>query len=344
MGFLSSQFANVVEWQETRDDIIFWKWDNDEIKKGSRLVIRPGQDAIFMYNGKVEGVFESEGSFDIESEIIPFLSSLKGIKFGFDSGIRTEVLFVNTKEFTVKWGTKNTISIPAPNLPGGMPIRAFGIFTCAVSDRDALIDKVAGIKQMYTVDDVKERVLAILDQLLMKWISKEGKDMFNLQANAYDISKGIKEELDMEIYKIGISITSFSIQSFSYPTEVEAMQKTAASQQMIGDMDRYQQVSMIDSMNNPVANSGGNMATQMAGMQVGMAMGQQMADQLRESRTVVPQTNFPVVHSTFSQQTYGRPQAQPHIQNNGIAPRFCPNCGQPTNGANFCGNCGNKLV
>ena len=52
MGLFSSQFANVVEWQETRDDIIFWKWNNDEIKKGSRLVIRPGQDAIFMYNGK----------------------------------------------------------------------------------------------------------------------------------------------------------------------------------------------------------------------------------------------------------------------------------------------------
>lgn len=349
MGFFSSQFANVVEWQETRDDIIFWKWNNDEIKKGSRLVIRPGQDAIFMYNGKVEGVFESEGSFDIESEIIPFLSSLKGIKFGFNSGIRTEVLFINTKEFTVKWGTKNAISIPAPNLPGGMPIRAFGTFTCAVSDRDALIDKVAGVKQVFTVDDVKERVLAVLDQLLMKWISKEGKDMFNLQANAYDISKGLKDELDMEIYKIGISITSFNIQSFSYPSEVEAMQKKAASQQMIGDMNRYQQVSVIDSMNNPGGNSGGNMATQMAGMQVGMMMGQQMVDQMRGNVSITPQTNFPVAQQpygqpSYGQQSYGQPQVQPQVQNNGVVPRFCPNCGQPTNGANFCGNCGNKLV
>ena len=216
MGLFSSQLSNVVEWQETRDDVMFWKWKNDEIKKGSRLIIRPGQDAIFMYNGKVEGIFEDEGSFDIESQIIPFLSSLKGFKFGFNSGIRAEVLFINTKEFTVKWGTKNAINLQAPNLPGGMPIRAFGNFTCKISDRDALIDKVAGIKQMFTVEDVKERVMAVLDQLLMKWISREGKDMFNLQANAYDISKGIKDDLDMEIYKIGISITGFNIQSFSY--------------------------------------------------------------------------------------------------------------------------------
>ena len=343
MGLFSSQFANVVEWQETRDDVIFWKWNNDEIKKGSRLVIRQGQDAIFMYNGKVEGVFESEGSFDIESEIIPFLSSLKGIKFGFNSGIRAEVLFINTKEFTVKWGTKNAISIPAPNLPGGMPIRAFGVFTFKVSDRDALIDKVAGIKQMYTVEDVKERVMAVLDQLLMKWISREGKDMFNLQANAYDIAKGLKDELDMEMYKIGISITSFNIQNFSYPQEVEAMQRKVASQQMIGDMNRYQQVSMIDSMNQPGGSAGGNMATQMAGMQVGMMMEQQMVDQMRASQSSFVPTGTAVIPNAqppFSQQ----PNVPVQTQGGGVVPNFCPNCGQPTNGANFCGNCGNRLV
>ena len=75
MGLFSGQFANVVEWQEFRDDMLFWKWSNKEIKKGSRLIIRPGQDAIFLYNGKVEGIFRDEGSYDIESAIIPFLST-----------------------------------------------------------------------------------------------------------------------------------------------------------------------------------------------------------------------------------------------------------------------------
>ena len=158
----------------------------------------------------------------------------------------------------------------------------------------------------------------------------------------------------MEIYKIGISITGFNIQSFSYPSEVEAMQKKAASHQMVGDMNRYQQISMVDSMNRPGGNAGGNMATQMAGMQVGMMMGQQMVDQMRNPSTLNPQTSIPVVQQGYQQQPYqqGYQQqpyqqqtySQPQMQGNGVAPRFCPNCGQPTNGANFCGNCGNKLV
>ena len=121
MGLFKNQLANVVEWEEYRDDVIFYKWNNSEIKKGSRLIIRPGQDAIFLYNGVTEGVFEKEGNYDIESDIMPFLSTLKGFKFGFNSGIRAEVIFINTKEFTMKWGTKQAVNLPTPALPGGMP-------------------------------------------------------------------------------------------------------------------------------------------------------------------------------------------------------------------------------
>ena len=318
MGLFRNQFSNVVEWEEYRDDCIFWKWTNKEIKKGSRLIIRPGQDAIFLYNGNIEGIFKEEGEFDIDSQIIPFLSTLKGFKFGFNSGMRAEVLFVNTKEFNVNWGTKNPISIPYSGLPGGMPIRAFGNFAFKVSDYVCLIDKVAGIKQMYTVEDVKERVVAVLDQLLMKWISKEGKDMFNLQANAYDISAGIKTDLDMEMSKLGITITSFTISSFSYPEEVQKMTNKAASQAMVGDMNRYTQMAMADSIGN--SRGGSNIASDMMQLQMGMQVGQQMMNNMNTAMN----NNANV--------------------SGGTAPKFCPNCGQPTNGAKFCGNCGTKLI
>lgn len=28
MGLFGGQLANVVEWQEYRDDVLFWKWTN----------------------------------------------------------------------------------------------------------------------------------------------------------------------------------------------------------------------------------------------------------------------------------------------------------------------------
>ena len=83
MGLFGKQLANVVEWEEYRDDCIFWKWTNREIKKGSRLIIRAGQDAIFMYNGKIEGIFKALAralKMAIKRDIYHFeLPSSKGV-------------------------------------------------------------------------------------------------------------------------------------------------------------------------------------------------------------------------------------------------------------------------
>ncbi|WMJ90388.1 SPFH domain-containing protein [Anaerocolumna sp. MB42-C2] len=325
MGFFSGQLSNVVEWEEFREDMIFYKWHNEEIKKGSKLIIRPGQDAVFLFNGKIEGIFKDDGDYDIESQIIPFLSTLKGFKFGFNSGMRAEVLFINTKEFTVKWGTRNAINIPTEKMPGGLPIRANGTFNFRVNDYIKLIDKIAGVKDSYLVDDVKLRITALLDQLLMKWITKEGKDMFNLQANSFDISNGIRTDLDMQLFDTGITVTGFNVMSFNYPEEIQQMINRNASTNMIGDMNRYQQAVMTDGIASGRV-QGGGMASDMAGMMMGMNMANQMLQNMNQTNPVNP--------------------SQPNSQfaGGGKKPNFCPNCGQKTGDANFCPNCGQKLI
>ncbi|WP_046216240.1 SPFH domain-containing protein [Paenibacillus wulumuqiensis] len=344
MGFFRNQFANVVEWEEFRDDMIFWKWNNREIKKGSKLIIRSGQDAIFLNNGKVEGIFKDEGSFDVDSDIIPFLSTLKGFKFGFNSGMRVEVLFVNTKEFTVRWGTQSPILIPTPQLPGGMPIRANGTFNFKVSDYVALIDKVAGIKQSYVVEDVKIRITAVLDQLLMKWISREGKDMFNLQANASDIANGIREDLDMQMMSIGIGITGFQVMSFNYPQEIQDMITKTASHEMIGNMQKYQQVSMTDGIASGKVQGGGT-AADMAGMMMGMNMANEMMKNMNGSNQNSSDANQGQNPSSGQQTGGGQNNAPtPPSAEGGIKPNFCPNCGAKNEGSKFCPNCGYKLA
>ena len=343
MGIFGGQLANVVEWEEYRDDVIFWKFANKEIKKGSRLIIRQGQDAIFMYNGVVEGIFENEGNYDIESDIIPFLSTLAGFKFGFNSGLRAEVLFVNTREFNVKWGTKNAINLPAPNLPGGMPVRAFGTFQFKASDYMKLIENVAGVKQQFTVDEVKERVIARLDQLLMKWIVKEGKDMFNLQANAYDISKGIRQDLNEELAEIGLTVTAFSIQSVTYPEEIQKMIQKVAAQSMIGNqMGTYQNVAMVDAMTANAGRGGSGIAQDMMGMQMGMMMGQQMMNQMNQMNQAGQMNQGQP--GQMNQAQAGQYQAPQAGGGNTGGAAFCPNCGaQTVPGANFCVKCGTKL-
>src|SRR5699024_6403765 len=343
--FFRGQLANVIEWDEFREDMIFWKWPNKEIKKGSKLIIRPGQDAIFFHQGRIEGIFEDEGEYNIDSDIIPFLSTLKGFKYGFNSGMRCEVLFVNTKEFTVKWGTRNAINIPTPQLPGGMPIRANGTFNFKVNDYVALIDKVAGIKNSFVVEDVKIRITSVLDQLLMKWITREGKDMFNLQANAFDISQGIKEDLDMQVVDLGVTITGFNVMSFNYPKEIQDQITKSASHSMVSDVGKYQQIEMTDGISSGKV-KGGGAAGDMAGMMMGMTMAKEMMDHTKnQGSNQQGQSGGQQPQKQQSQQLLNQySQTEQPQGSTGRIPNFCPNCGEKTTGGNFCSNCGYKLA
>ena len=356
MGFIKDQFLSVVEWEEWREDMICWKWSQREIKKGSRLILKPGQDAIFLNQGKIEGIFEQEGDYDIESQIIPLLSTLKGFKFGFNSGMRAEVLFVNTKEFLIKWGTKNQILLPSEKVPGGIPVRANGTATVKVGDYTQLIDTLAGIKTEYYVDNVREVIIGQLDQLLMKWISSEGKDMFNLQANATQISEGIRSDLDMQLSRNGINVTTFAVSSFTYPHEIQEMINKVAAQRFVSDVNKYQTLTMTDAMADGKLSGGnstmGNMAEMMMGMtmannmmnNMGMGMNQQQPQQQYQQQYQQPQQQYQQPQMQYQQAPQQTAPQGAAPAEGGAVPKFCPNCGTPTNGAKFCGNCGTKLA
>lgn len=147
--------------------------------------------------------------------------------------------------------------------------------------------------------------------------------MFNLQADARSIAKGIESDLDSDMRKLGIGITDFTIESFSYPEEIKRMQEKAAAQSMIGDMGKYTQIAAADSMAK--GGHGSGMVSDMVGLQMGMAIGQQMVNQMNLNVNA------------------GAGAAAPVQQNAQAGPKFCPECGTPTTGSRFCGNCGNKL-
>ena len=166
--------------------------------------------------------------------------------------------------------------------------------------------------------------------------------MFKLQMDAGKIGDGICEELNREMSELGIAITNFTIESFSYPEEIKKMQEKAAAQAMIGDVNKYQQLAMADSFGK--GGNGSNMMGDMVGLQMGMAMGQQMVNQMNMNNQMnmgMNQMNMGMnqMNMGMNQMNMGGQQAA-----GGTVPKFCPNCGTPTGGAKFCSNCGNKLV
>ncbi len=319
---LFNQRKDTIEWQEYRQDVLFYKWKNDEIKRGSVLVIRSGQKAIFYAGGRIEGVFETPGTFDIETQIVPFLSSLKGFfTLKKDTGMRAEVYFVNAKELLMNWGTRQRIMIPTTEVPSGIPVGMNGNLVVEFRDYLAFIDKIAGVRHTFTLGDVSERILgevgAIVAEAVLEGHSAVGVNaIVSIQANSRKLGRTIAEEMDKELFDIGLGVRDVNIISVNYPGEVQKMAEKVAGQAFVTNTGKYAAISMADGMEK----GGGDVAS--LGAQV--AMGAQMAQQM--------------------QQAFGAQGAAPApAQEVQPGDRFCPKCRKLVPGA-YCGYCGTETV
>src|SRR5690349_22144959 len=151
-----NQFIEVIEWlDESRDTLVYrFPVAGQEIKNGAQLIVRESQAAVFVFEGQVADVF-TPGKYTIDGGNTPILSKLGAWKYGFNSPFKSEVYFVNTKQFTdLKWGTPNPVMMRDTDF-GMVRLRAFGIYSIRVSDPQALIKEVAGTNARFVTEDVE---------------------------------------------------------------------------------------------------------------------------------------------------------------------------------------------
>ncbi|MDR1378048.1 MAG: SPFH domain-containing protein [Synergistaceae bacterium] len=318
------QGKDTIEWEEFRDDVLFYKWPANEIKKGSKLIIRAGQNAIFYANGAIEGIFKDEGNFDVETQITPFLSTMKGVfSLRSDTGMRAEIYFVNAKQFLLPWGTRQRIMIPTPEVPSGIPVGCHGNLVVEFRDYLTFIKKVAGVKSTYSLDEISERIMGNLNPIIAECILGGEQQLgmnalVALQASSRTLGKKMMAELDQELFDIGLGVADLDILAINYPKEVQAMAEKVAAQAFVGDVGKYAAISMADSMGKGGV---GGVASDMAQMAMGMQMGQQMSQQAMN---------------------HMRPPMQQQ-QPTPTGDKFCPKCRKMVT-SNFCPDCGTQTV
>src|ERR1700687_2279225 len=125
---LRGEFIDIIEWTDpSQNEGLAYRFPRagNEIKMGAKLVVREGQNAVFVNEGQLADVF-TPGTYTLQTQNMPILSTLKGWKYGFNSPFKAEVFFFNTKQFTnQKWGTKNPVMLRDAEF-GPIRIRAFG--------------------------------------------------------------------------------------------------------------------------------------------------------------------------------------------------------------------------
>src|SRR6266511_3581033 len=137
---IKGEFVDIIEWLDTTQDTLVYRFERyaNEIKFGAKLVVREGQSAVFVNQGQIADVFRP-GTYTLETQNLPVLSTLQGWKYGFSSPFKAEVYFASTRLFTdLKWGTRNPIMMRDVEF-GPLRLRAFGTYVVRVGDPGVFI-------------------------------------------------------------------------------------------------------------------------------------------------------------------------------------------------------------
>ena len=99
--FLRGEFIDVIHWTDDTRDTIVWRFERQghAIKYGAKLTVREGQAAVFVHEGQLADTF-GPGLYGLETNNMPILTTLQHWDHGFQSPFKSEIYFVNTRNFT----------------------------------------------------------------------------------------------------------------------------------------------------------------------------------------------------------------------------------------------------
>ena len=321
-----NQFIEVIEWLDESQDTLVYRFPvvGQEIKNGAQLIVRESQSAVFVFEGQVADVF-TPGRYTIDGGNTPILTKLGAWKYGFNSPFKSEVYFVNTKQFTdMKWGTSNPVMLRDADF-GIVRLRAFGAYSLRVSDPSEFIKEIAGTNAHFQTEDIDVQLKRAIVTEFSDALGELKVPALDLAAQYKEMGEAIRGKINEEFKEWGLEVTKFFVENISLPPEVEAAMDKRASMGALGDAQKYMQFQAADALRDAAQNEGGG-AGLGAGLGAGFAVGGQMAN-------------------VFGQQASGGGQGGVGGQaTSAAATKPCPSCGKANlPEAKFCADCGAKM-
>jgi len=282
MGFidkLRGELIDIVEWVDDSRHTLVWRFPryHNQIKYGAQLIVRPGQTAIFVRQGRIADIFPP-GQFRLETKNLPILSTLEGWKHGFDSPFKAEVYFVSTRQITdLKWGTPNPVMMRDADF-GPIRLRAFGTYTLRAQDPRALLQELVGADSSFESDEISELLRSIINHAFAELVASAEIAALDLAENYRELSETLRrrvvEKIDDEY---GLDLPQLYIVNISLPPEVEKAVDARTGMNVVGDLERFQQYQLGQAIPAAATNPAGGLAAAGVGLGMGMAYAGGMA-------------------------------------------------------------------
>jgi len=306
---LRGELVDIIEWIDDSQATLVWRFPRyqNEIKNGARLIVRPGQVAVFVDQGQIADKFEP-GMYELETDNLPLLSTLQGWKHGFESPFKAEVYFVSTRQLTgLKWGTPNPVMLRDADF-GPVRLRAFGTYTLRAADPVALLKELVGTDGVFEAEEVSELMRSVIASAFADLIGQARIPALDLAASYERLSRELRQLVASRIDdEYGMDIPALYVVNISLPEEVEKAIDARGSMNVLGDLGSYQQYQLGKSLPTAAASeAGGGGAAAGLGLGMGLAMAGRMSGASSATTAAPPPPPAPIAwHITEAGTVHG---------------------------------------
>src|SRR5207302_6805213 len=219
--------------------------------------------------------------YTLNTQTLPILTYLMNWDKAFQSPFKSDVYFFSSRLQTNQhWGTPNPITIRDKEF-GAVRLRAFGIYSYRLSDRKTFRTKVSGTRELYQVADLDGQLRHTIVGRISDAFASSNVPFLDMAANQVAAGQKIAELLKPMFTDLGLTLDTFVVENLSLPEELQKVLDQRISMNMVGDMNRYTQYQVAQSVPIAAANEGGGGAGLGAGLGAGMAMAQTIINSVK---------------------------------------------------------------
>lgn len=297
LDFVKKQFVDVIQWTEDTDGVLAFRYPmaDMEIQYGAQLTVRDSQSALFVDEGKIADHFYT-GLHKLTTQNIPILTNLRNWDKAFESPFKSDVIFFSHRlQLDRKWGTPNPITIRDAEF-GMVRLRAFGMYSYKLIDPSLFYKEISGTREIYTVNDLDGQLRNVMVAELTQIFANSKIPFLDMAANQGGLGNLIKSQMRDVFKRYGLELDNLVVENISLPEELQAILDKRISMNVVGDLSKYTQFQVAESIPIAAGNEGG-VAGAGAGLGAGLIMGQTMAQSISNvaqttSQTVVGQEDI----------------------------------------------------
>ena len=275
---------DVVEYPNEMKDRLVQRFPESgagHFKLGSQVIVRAGQQVVFMRDGKALDTFEP-GRHTITTANIPLLTDLLGkAVFGGNNPFTAEVYFVSTRELTSQgWGTRQPIAMQTPGQGlGWLLLGGHGTFGVQVTDSQTFVSRFVGAQGSFDMKSFKERLVNSIVQSATDWFAEVNPgSLMKAQGLLDEMAAAIEVKAQDQFEALGLVLKNITIGGLS-PLETSAEKLKTMG---LLDTQTYMQLKALETIekSSQGGGGGGSMTGAGVGLGAGMGMGAGMAQMM----------------------------------------------------------------